>query len=78
MVSKKKLGMVAAALVAIGTAIGVTALTGGAAHAQSASSIAITGMAQGGTITNPYPEVLVYLRRTGLSRSDNVGWQRAI
>ena len=55
---KKKLG-VAAAVVVIGTAIGITGLAGSAAHAQSAASISITGMAQGGTAGNPEPEVLV-------------------
>jgi hypothetical protein len=59
MMDKKKLGTVAAALVAIGTATGATMLAGGAAHAQSSSSITITGMAQGGTVGSPEPEVLV-------------------
>jgi hypothetical protein len=58
MMNKKKLAMVAA-LVAIGAAIGATALTEGAAHAQSSSSVTITGMAQGGTTGSPEPEVLV-------------------
>ena len=57
---KKKLSMmVAATLVATGTAIGITGLAGSTAHAQSPSSITITGMAQGGTAGNPQPEVLV-------------------
>ena len=60
MVEKKKLSvMVAAAVVAAGTAIGIIGLAGGTAHAQSSSSITITGMAQGGTNGNPQPEVLV-------------------
>jgi len=60
MMEKKKLSMiVAAAVVATGTAIGIAGLTGGTAHAQSSSSITITGMAQGGTAGNPEPEVLV-------------------
>jgi hypothetical protein len=49
----------AAAVVIIGTAIGMTGLAGSAARAQSATSISITGMAQGGTVGNPSPDVLV-------------------
>jgi hypothetical protein len=57
---KKKLSIVlAAAAVATGAAIGITGLTGGAAHAQSSSSISITGMAQTGPTGNPQPQVLV-------------------
>jgi hypothetical protein len=57
---KKKLSMmVAAAVVATGTAIGVAGLTGSTAHAQSPSSITITGMAQAGSAGSPEPEVLV-------------------
>lgn len=60
MMEKKKLAMmVATAVVATGTAIGIIGLTGSTAHAQSSSSITITGMAQGGTVGNPQPEVLV-------------------
>lgn len=60
MMEKKKLGvMVAATLVATGTAIGIIGLTGSTARAQSSSSITITGMAQGGTAGNPQPEVVV-------------------
>jgi hypothetical protein len=60
MMEKKKLGMmVAAAVVATGTVIGITALAGGAANAQSSSSITVTGMAQAGTVGSPEPEVLV-------------------
>jgi hypothetical protein len=58
MMDKKKLGM-AAAVAVIGTVIGISALAGTAAHAQSAASITITGMAQGGTVGSPTPEVLV-------------------
>ena len=58
MMDMKKLGM-AAAVVVIGTAIGVTGLTGSAARAQSAASISITGMAQAGTAGSPIPDVLV-------------------
>lgn len=56
--NKKKLG-VAAAVVVIGTAIGMIGLVGGTAHAQSAASISITGTAQAGTVGSPEPEVLV-------------------
>lgn len=60
MMEKKKLAMMAAAaVVATGTAIGIIGLTGSTAHAQSSSTITITGMAQGGTAGNPQPEVLV-------------------
>ena len=60
MMEKKKISMmVAAAVVATGTAIGIIGLAGGTAHAQSSSSITITGMAQGGTAGSPEPEVLV-------------------
>ncbi len=58
MMNKKKLG-IAAAVVVIGTAIGMTGLASSAAHAQSAASISITGMAQGGTAGSPVPDVLV-------------------
>jgi hypothetical protein len=57
---KKKLSIVlAAAAVATGAAIGITGLTGGTAHAQSSSSISITGMAQTGTAGSPVGQVLV-------------------
>ena len=60
MIVKKKPGMmVAAAVLVTGTAIGITGLAGSPAHAQSPSSITITGMAQGGTAASPQPEVLV-------------------
>jgi hypothetical protein len=58
MMDKKKLGM-AAAVVVIGTAIGITGLAGSAARAQSAASISITGMAQARTAGSPIPDVLV-------------------
>jgi hypothetical protein len=60
MMNKKKLSMVlAVAVVAAGAAIGMAGLTGGTAHAQSSSSISITGMAQTGSAGNPQPQVLV-------------------
>ena len=60
MMEKKKLSvLVAAAVVAAGTAIGITGLAGSTAHAQPSSSITITGMAQTGTVGSPEAEVLV-------------------
>jgi hypothetical protein len=59
MMNKKLSVMAATAVVATGTAIGIIGLAGSTAHAQSPSSITITGMAQGGTAGNPEPEVLV-------------------
>ena len=60
MMDEKRLSVVVAAVVvATGTAIGITGLAGSAAHAQSSASITITGMAQTGPAGNPEPEVLV-------------------
>jgi hypothetical protein len=60
MMGNKKSGVIAAAAaVASGTAIGVTALVGGTAHAQATATISITGLTQAGSSGNPAPDVLV-------------------
>ena len=60
MIGKKKLAtMTAAAAVAAGAAIAIIGLAGGAAHAQAATSLTITGMAVTGPVGSPESEVLV-------------------
>jgi hypothetical protein len=58
-IGKRTLGIVAAAAVIGGTALGV-AVTGGAAHGQATGSVSLTGVTLGGTAGGGYYPVLSF------------------